>query len=65
MKKTRRSPEDMQREGIAFALLHGIGGAAFRKGIERAGSAAAALRGHGDAAQRADALREADNVLAR
>jgi len=61
--KTRRSPEDAQREGIAFALLHGIGGAAFRKGIERAGSAAAAFREHGNATLRADALRKADDTL--
>ena len=53
------------REGIAFSLLPSIGCVAFREGIERFGSAAAAFRFNGTESERQDALRDADALIRR
>jgi DNA processing protein len=63
--KTRRSPDDTLREAIAFWLLPKIGGGRFRKGIEQHGSAAAAFRTAGTEQDRDQALREADELIAK
>lgn len=63
--KTRPSPERELREAIAFALLPGIGCAAFREGVERHGSAAAAFRDGDPRPGRREALTAADQLLAR
>ncbi len=63
--KTRRSPEETLREAIAFSLLPKIGGSRFRRGVEQHGSAAAAFRSTGTAQDREQALREADELIAK
>jgi DNA processing protein len=63
--RTRSSPDREQRQGIAFALLPKVGAVAFRQAIERHGSAAAAFRYAGSAADRERALRDADQAIAR
>jgi DNA processing protein len=63
--KTRRVPEDTVREAIAFSLLPKVRGGRFRKGVEQHGSAAAAFRATGSAPEREQALREADDLIAR
>jgi DNA processing protein len=63
--KTRRSPEETLREAIAFALLPKIGGSRFRKGVEQHGSAAAAFCATGTDQEREQALREADELIAK
>lgn len=62
--KTRRSPDPDLRDAIAFALLPGVGGVAFRAGVERHGSAAGAFRHCGSAADRATALPAANELVA-
>jgi DNA processing protein len=57
-------PHDL-RHAIAFSLMPGIGGVAFRTGVERHGSAAAAFRDCREGRERDDALRGADDQLAR
>jgi DNA processing protein len=63
--KTRRSPDREFREGIAFALLEGIGCVAFRESVERHGSAAEAFRAFGDAAAKQDARSRADATVSK
>ncbi len=63
--KTWPSRNTEQREGIAFALLPKVGGVAFREGIERHGSAAAAFRSVGSATDRRQALSDADEAIRR
>ena len=63
--KTRHSPDRELQEAVAFALLPKVGCAAFRAGIERHGSAASAFRGSGTPEQRAQALRDAEELIAR
>lgn len=50
-------------ESVAFSLMPSIGCSAFRRGIERHGSAAAAFRHSGGAADRAAALEEANELV--
>jgi DNA processing protein len=63
--KTRRSPERELREAVAFALLKRIGCLAFREGVERFGSAAAAFRAHTDIEAKQNALSQAATTIAR
>lgn len=63
--KTRRSPDREFRDGIAFALLEGIGCVAFRASVERHGSAAEAFRAFGDATARHDARSRADATVSK
>ena len=51
------------REAIAYSLMPRVGGVAFRKGVERHGSASAAFRAGGDAPDRDEALRAAEAML--
>ena len=53
------------REAIAYSLLPRVGGGRFRKGVEQHGSAAAAFRVTGSAPEREQALREADDLIAK
>ena len=62
--KKRRSPEQELREAIAFGLLRGVGGVAFREGVERHGSASAAFRAR-EASGKDEALARAQDVIAR
>jgi DNA processing protein len=62
--KTQRSPEHELRDAIAFGLLPGIGCVAFREGVERHGSAAAAFRAS-DEPGKGEAIDEARAVIAR
>ena len=63
--KTRPSRNSELREGIAFALLPRIGCAAFREGVERHGSAAAAFRFAGSDPDRTQALGGAHELIRR
>jgi len=63
VKETRYSPEQELREAIALALLPRVGCTAFREGIERNGSAAAAFRVAGTMERRVSALLEADDLI--
>lgn len=53
------------RDAVAFSRMPGIGGAAFRAGIERHGSAAAAFRECRTGPDRDEAIREAEALIAR
>lgn len=62
--KTRSSPDRELTEAVAFALLPRVGCGAFREGVERFGSAAAAFREHGTSPQRREALAAAKARIA-
>lgn len=62
--KTRRSPDQDLRDAIAFALLPGVGSVAFREGVERHGSAAAAFRAR-DAAKKGESAKKASDIIAQ
>ncbi|HEY5545191.1 MAG TPA: DNA-processing protein DprA [Gemmatimonadaceae bacterium] len=53
------------REALAFALMPKVGCVAFREGIERNGSAGSAFLVSGTAGQRAQALADSDDLIAR
>ena len=63
--KTQHSPDRELLGAVAFALLPKVGCRAFREGIEREGSAASAFVRSGTSEQRAQALRDAEELLAR
>jgi DNA processing protein len=64
VRATKSSPEGL-REGLAFALLPGIGGVAVRAAVERHGSAAAALHERAATADALAALVAADSLIER
>lgn len=61
--KTRRSRDQALRDAIAFALTRGIGGVAFREGIETHGSAAEAFLAKTKPEERAESWERADRLL--
>ncbi len=61
--KTRRSRDQAIRDAIAFALTKGIGGVAFREGIEKHGTAAEAFYAETKPEERAEPLERADRLL--
>lgn len=66
MSGTPRSPEaGAIRDALAFSLLRGIGAVAFREAVERHGGGAAALHAAPHGVEREEALRRADDILAR
>jgi len=62
--KTRHSPESDLRDAIAFSLLPRVGCGAFRAGVERYGSAAAAFRAATNEADRLEAHEQAAQLIA-
>ena len=63
--KTRRSPDRELLDGIAFALLGGLGYVAFREAVERHGSPAAAFRKSVDPLAKREAKTRAEAALSR
>jgi len=62
---TRPADAIKLRESVAFSLLDAVGCVAFREGVERHGSAAVAFHTVGTSSSRNQALRDADEIIAR
>lgn len=62
---TRPADAKRLRESVAFSLLDRVGCAVFREGVERHGSAALAFHRAGTSSSRNQALRDADEIIAR